>query len=216
MGKVVIDAPKDSDLENIEQLPDRSSLADLYFKPINNAYARVLPEPKKHITKKEFRKLINKTTLYVGLVATAPFMFAEASLAALGSINNGVKIESALILFPASMAAIILLWILSASRTSITDKLGEIGVSTGFVISYLYFCLALVAWPLYKFTYSTEPDTWFMQQIIYFAALCIVGLGTSHALLSLIDNDTWPNIVKMFYLISPILICFVVCLIGII
>lgn len=214
MSRVTIETPKDSKLEDIEQLPDRSELTKLYFKPVNNPYAGVLPEPKKHISKKDFKTLVQRTTVFVGIVAVTPFIFIELALNILLQINGGSSIQSIIILFPASMAAILLLWILSASRTAITDRLGDIGVSTSFVILYLYFCLAMIVWPIYRFTNATNGLL--LQQVLIFAAMSTVGIYITHSLLSLIDNETSSNISKMFSLIAPITLCFIICLIGII
>lgn len=213
MGRVVIKAPKELEMEKIEQLPDRTGLDNLYFKATDNPYAHAFLEPKKHMTKKEFQIRVLKTTLKAGLITAIPFIFAEISLNIIGSIIANNRILSVAVLFPIAITSIMFLWILSSVYVNVTDKLGRIGVSTNFVLFYAIVCLMLVAWPFYELTYM--PDKLIEQHLLYFTIMSTISVYVYYSLLSLVDNETSSYFTKMFSLIAPICLSCVICFIGI-
>lgn len=203
MGKKVINPINEIEPEEIKQLSDRSDLTRLYFKPTNNCYAGAIPEKKKQLTRAEFKKLVAKTANAVGFLMTIPFIAGEILMLFIATVSAGQL--SLIILLPISLSALLFIYLVSYAYTLAIDKLGEIGVSTNFIIMYTSFCLALIVWPAYRFT-QIYPSL-ITQQLLYCVAIAIVSIATCRLLLGLVDNDTRPYKLKIATLLTPLIIC---------
>lgn len=203
MGKKVINPINDIELEDIKQLSDRSDLTRLYFKPTDNCYAGAVPARKKQMTKADFKKLVKKTANTVGFLMTVPFIAGEILMLFIATVSSGNL--SLVILLPISLSSLLFIYLVSYAYSRAIDKLGEIGVSTNFIIIYTSFCLALIAWPAYRFT-QIYPSL-VTQQLLFCTAISAVSIMTCRSLLGLVDNDTSSYPLKIATLVTPPIIC---------